>query len=277
MNDGTVREKMFEERLKAIHALSRSVEEESAMGTNREEILAMFDSFLGEDFDPSKRERVIGLQQDLHQGQTSLARQLESGAITSAEYADRFNHLAATVFADCEEVLGRADFETLFGAPRSEMQGYIDKDRFVAWREPAAATPMVPQNAPASKPHPHAGQTVLIVDASKKSRVLLRGALKRAGYRVMAADSGWAALEWLKTRHPDVLVIDIAMPTMSGYELVELLHKRPKTADVRVFMMASEITAITRTEALRVGASEVIMKSIAPEQLVSSINRTLAH
>ena len=277
MNDDNVREKMFEERLHAIHALSQAVQGEPSMDTNRDEMLAMFDSFLGEDFDSSKKESVIRLQQNLHRGQTLLAKQLEHRVITDAEYVDRFNHLVATVFEACENLLGVSNFEALFGAPRSEMQGYINKGTFVASRGHYSGPSKVSLDFFAPKRRHLSDQMVLIVDDSKNYRVQLHGAFERAGYRVLAAESGWVALEMLKTHQPDLMLVDIKMPIMSGYELVDIVHRRPKTAKVQVLMMTSKMTKTTLAEAVCVGASSVFMKPTEPEKLVSNINRSFEH
>ena len=274
MNQDNVRERMFEERLHAIHARSQAVLGESSMDTSRDEMLAMFDSFLGEDFDSSTKESVIGLQQNLNRGQSLLAKQLEQRVLTDAEYVDHFNNLVAIVFEACEKLLGVSNFEALFGAPRAEMQGYLDKDTFVASRGQYSAASKVSVDLLAPNRRDLKNQMVLIVEDSINYRVKLHGALQRAGCNVLQAESGWAALEMLKNHHPDLMLVDIKMPIMSGYELVDIVHRRPKTAKMRVLMMASKMTKTTLAEAVSVGASSVFMKSTKPEELVSNINQS---
>lgn len=238
---------------------------------------AMFDSFLGEDFDSSKRDKVIGLQQNLHRGQNLLAKQLESGVISNIDYVDSFNKLTSTIFEACEAILGTADFENLFGAPRAEMQGYIDKDKFLASSSPSSSNEVGVDDLLEAPHHRLFIPMVLIVDDSEKYRIKLHGALQSAGCRVLQAENGWAALEMLNNHQPDVMLLDIKMSTMSGYELVEIVHRRPKTAKMRVFMLASKVTATTRAEAASVGASSVFVKSGQPEELVSKINSSFNH
>lgn len=244
------------------------------MDTSRDEMLAMFDSFLGEDFDSSTKESVIGLQQNLHRGQSLLAKQLEQRVLTDAEYVDHFNNLVAIVFEACEKLLGVSNFEALFGAPRAEMQGYIDKDTFVASRGQYSTASEFSAGLLAPMRDDLTNQTVLIVEESKKYRVQLHVAFQRAGCHVLQADSSWAALEMLNIHHPDLMLVDIKMPIMSGYELVDIVHRRPETAKMRVLMMASKMTETTLAEAVSVGASSVFMKSTKPEELVSSINQS---
>lgn len=274
MDESNMCERRFEERLHAIHAVERAVEGEASMDTGRAEMLAMFDSFLGEDFDGYKKESVIELQQNLHRGQVLLAKQFEENVLTGEEYVDGFNRLLAAVFEASEEILGISNFEALFGAPRAEMHGYIDKDMFLAAHQKKPAGDIVVNISSMPAVHFGLNQTVLIVDNSERYRERLHSAFENVGCRVLMAENAWVALEVLKSNHPDLMLVDIKMPTMTGYELVEIVHKRPATARMPVLMMASAITNATVVEAKSVGASYVFSKLSRPEEWISEINRS---
>ena len=70
---------------------------------------------------------------------------------------------------------------------------------------------------------------VLIVDDSLKTRRMLRRHLTKAGYEVVEAENGETALEEIKTNLPDVVLLDLMMPGMSGFEVCQRLLKTPRT------------------------------------------------
>ena len=101
------------------------------MDVHHEELQAMVESFLGADYDVEKVRHVFALQDALHQGQASLVGFLTEQVVTPEGYVDQFNQLLRQTFVACEKVLGRQDFECLFGAAPSDLQGYIDKKTFL--------------------------------------------------------------------------------------------------------------------------------------------------
>ena len=132
MSNKIAGETLFSERLGAIHGLSEAARDAASIDTGRAEMLAMFDAFLGENFDASKKERVISMQRKLHRDQALLAKRLEQHDLSAADYVDEFNRRLAAAFDACEATLGAADFEALFGAPPASMAGFIDKPTFLA-------------------------------------------------------------------------------------------------------------------------------------------------
>ena len=128
-------ERAFHDRLVRIHGKqldADSTEGDSSMDVHHEEIQAMVESFLGADYDVEKIQHVFALQDALHQGQASLVGFLTEQAVTPEGYVDQFNQLLLKTFVACEKVLGRQDFERLFGAAPSDLQGYIDKETFLS-------------------------------------------------------------------------------------------------------------------------------------------------
>ena len=99
----------------------------------------------------------------------------------------------------------------------------------------------------ALRPTPSTPATVLVVDDDEQTCALLVGILEPRGYRVETVASGAAALEAVKRRVPDVILTDLLMPEVSGFELVELLAGNPATHDVPVIVL----TAMDLTPAQR--------------------------
>ena len=129
-------EEEFDRRIAAIHGLgdpstSDGTTGESLMDIRHAEFQAMTDVFLGEDFDQTKLRQVEALQIALHSRQAELYRLYEAKKIGSEEYVDSFNTLLEETFKKCEDVLGQEDFLKLFGAPRSQLAGFIDKETFL--------------------------------------------------------------------------------------------------------------------------------------------------
>lgn len=135
MTRGVVEDPMhdFERRVALIHGLGAQaliVIGVPTMDTQTQELRAMFASFLGESYSEEKILRVEALQWHLRNAQAHLARQLERGQLKPAQYVSEFNDLLAACFAKVEGVLGASDFEALFGGPKEEQGGFIDKQAF---------------------------------------------------------------------------------------------------------------------------------------------------
>lgn len=126
----------FYKRINEIHGLDnplgeRSNIEESTMDIRHAEFQAMADVFLGSDFDRSKLRLVESLQAALHDQQTELYGRYETEELDAETYVESFNSLLKDTFAGCEAILGAESFLKLFGVPRSELAGFIDKDAFL--------------------------------------------------------------------------------------------------------------------------------------------------
>lgn len=126
----------FDRRIAAIHGLDRTAHaasniEESAMDIRHAEFQAMTSVFLGDDFDRGKLWLVESLQRALHEQQAELYRLFQTHELAAEEYVESLNALLADTFAACEVILGTENFVKLFGAPRSELAGFIDRDAFL--------------------------------------------------------------------------------------------------------------------------------------------------
>jgi uncharacterized protein (DUF4415 family) len=129
-------EREFDRRIAAIHGLDNSIHhgsniEDSTMDVRHAEFQAMASVFLGDGFDPTKLEQVEDLQIALHKQQAELYQRYDAGQLGAEEYVESFNTSLDETFSKCEAILGREDFLRLFGAPRSDLAGFIDKDAFI--------------------------------------------------------------------------------------------------------------------------------------------------
>ncbi len=117
---------------------------------------------------------------------------------------------------------------------------------------------------------------ILIVDDDQGSRDLYRALLAPFGHEVLEARDGKEGLEQAQRHKPDLVVSDILMPTMNGYEFVSLLRKCPGMENVPVvFHSASFLDKQTRSLGAACGVSHIILKPCDPEQTLRTIHDAL--
>jgi DNA-binding response OmpR family regulator len=118
--------------------------------------------------------------------------------------------------------------------------------------------------------------SILVVDDVVENVHLLSMILKKAGYTVRSAASGRGALEAVAAEQPDLILLDIQMPDLDGYEVCERLRRDPATESVPVIMITahgSESSAKAR--GLRSGANDYLTKPVAPDELLARIETQL--
>lgn len=123
---------------------------------------------------------------------------------------------------------------------------------------------------------PAVAPLVLVADDEQMTTVMLQHILERAGYRVTCVYDGGAALEAAQTVAPDILLLDILMPVLNGFEVLQRLREQPETASLPTIL----ITANAREPAdvakgLRLGADDYIQKPFAPPELLARIESKL--
>jgi chemosensory pili system protein ChpA (sensor histidine kinase/response regulator) len=143
-----------------------------------------------------------------------------------------------------------------------------------AWAMTRAAmvapdVPVVEKAAPAEVLAP----LVLVVDDSLTVRRVTQRLLQREGYRVSLAKDGLEGLEKLGEERPAVLLSDIEMPRMDGFDLVRNLRADPKLADLPVIMITSRIAQKHRDYAAELGVDHYLGKPYAEEDLLSLVAR----
>jgi CheY-like chemotaxis protein len=117
--------------------------------------------------------------------------------------------------------------------------------------------------------------TILIVDDEPDVVTLLERTLQTEGFAVLTAYDGIAALDIAENDHPDLILLDIMMPMMSGYEVCEQLKANPQTKHIPVLCVTSAHGQTNRDNAQRAGAQALIMKPFMTKELVAQINRYL--
>ncbi len=116
---------------------------------------------------------------------------------------------------------------------------------------------------------------ILIVDDEPDVVGLIERTLKVYGFDTLNAYDGIAALDLVSAEKPDLILLDIMMPMMSGYEVCEQIKSNPQTQHIPVVCLSSAHTPDARAHSLRAGAVELITKPFMPAELVAQIRRHL--
>lgn len=119
--------------------------------------------------------------------------------------------------------------------------------------------------------------TILIVDDRRLCRDFLMTLLKYSHHRLLEADDGASALAILKSDRPDLIITDLLMPTMNGYEFVKLIKEDPATAKIPViFYTASFLIEEAKLLAETCGVDCVLFKPCDPQLILDTVSQMLA-
>ena len=113
----------------------------------------------------------------------------------------------------------------------------------------------------------------MVVDDSQSIKKMLEDTLEKAGYIVLSADSGQAALDIINNNNIDLLITDYLMPEMSGVELTKVVRQLPQYKSIPILLLSTESSADEKRLARDAGATGWIVKPFDPEQLISVVER----
>ncbi|HOY70948.1 MAG TPA: response regulator [Methylotenera sp.] len=114
-------------------------------------------------------------------------------------------------------------------------------------------------------------QHILVVDDSATDRFFLTELLQTAGFEVTGADSGEDCLEKVKTAAPDLVLMDVVMPGLTGFQVTRMLTKDATTAHVPVILITGKSQATDLAWALKMGAKACITKPVVSADLLALI------
>jgi class 3 adenylate cyclase len=126
-----------------------------------------------------------------------------------------------------------------------------------------------------TSPRSQPAGTLLVVDDNRVNRLLLGRALEQLGHTVAFAEHGREALEALRQRRFDLVLLDIEMPVMDGYQALEALAADPHLRDIPVVMMSSveEVDSVARC--IEMGAEDYLFKPVNPVLLRARVGASL--
>lgn len=118
-------------------------------------------------------------------------------------------------------------------------------------------------------------QNILVVDDIVANLKLLKGLLQRAHYRVRVQDSGKAALAAVQQKHPDLLLLDIRMPDMDGYEVCSRLQANPNTRHIPIIFISAMHDIEDKIKGFAVGGVDFVTKPFQAEEVLARVSTHL--
>src|SRR5207247_8976340 len=115
----------------------------------------------------------------------------------------------------------------------------------------------------------------LVVDDEPDITGLVSYHLAKAGYRVMTVAAGREALQLARDQRPDLVVLDLMLPVVSGYDVLAELRKREETRDVGVILLTARKEEADRIKGLSLGADDYLAKPFSPQELVLRVRAVL--
>jgi CHASE2 domain-containing sensor protein/nitrogen-specific signal transduction histidine kinase/ActR/RegA family two-component response regulator len=120
-----------------------------------------------------------------------------------------------------------------------------------------------------------AAPTILLVDDDSKHRSVLNTLLQDLGFKLLAAENGVAGLQQAITHRPDLIILDLDMPEMNGFDLIEALQQNDKTSAIAIVVASARVFEEDRLKTLKAGASHFLPKPIEFEALLTVLAKAL--
>lgn len=133
-------------------------------------------------------------------------------------------------------------------------------------REPAVLCTRVPVVS---------GKTILIVDDSADNRDVYGMLLEHFGFTILTANDGWDGVQQARAHRPDLILMDISMPVLDGFEATELLKIDVETQAIPVIAITAHDDRALRTRALDIGFESYLTKPAQPRRILQEIERCL--
>ncbi|WP_275098650.1 response regulator transcription factor [Sedimenticola hydrogenitrophicus] len=118
-------------------------------------------------------------------------------------------------------------------------------------------------------------QHILIVDDEKNIAISVDYLLRREGYEVSVAHDGEEGLRRIRDDRPDLVLLDIMMPKLNGFQVCEAVRQDPELAGVRIVMLTAKGRDAEKEKGLALGADAYITKPFATRELVSQVKALL--
>jgi two-component system, cell cycle response regulator DivK len=119
-------------------------------------------------------------------------------------------------------------------------------------------------------------QTVLIVEDNEDNRIVYSTMLRHFGFAVDEAENGAEGILKARANLPDVILMDIAIPLVDGWEAVQRLKKDPTTAHIPIVALTAHAMPADRERAVQVGCDGYLAKPCEPRAVVEEVRRLLA-
>jgi len=118
-------------------------------------------------------------------------------------------------------------------------------------------------------------QTILIIDDDIDTLKLVGIMLERKGFRILASTTGNKGLQLAKDEHPDLILLDIMIPDIDGYEIARTVRSNSDTETIPIIMFTARSQVDDKVEGLEAGADAYITKPARPRELFAQVNSIL--
>jgi two-component system alkaline phosphatase synthesis response regulator PhoP len=116
---------------------------------------------------------------------------------------------------------------------------------------------------------------VLVVDDNQDAINILSAILKKAGYLVGVAKDGQEALQKISSDIPALILLDVMMPKMDGYEVCKAIKTDPNVSQIPILMISAKTDGISQKRGLELGAADYLMKPIQPNEILRKVRQYL--
>ena len=116
---------------------------------------------------------------------------------------------------------------------------------------------------------------ILVAEDERDIRELIAFTLRFAGFDVALAKNGAEAVDMVEVQDPDLIILDVRMPKMTGYEACRKIKENPRTKGTPVMILSAKGQEVEIQQGLESGADEYILKPFVPDELVAQVKGIL--
>ncbi|OGN97277.1 MAG: hypothetical protein A2Y89_06890 [Chloroflexi bacterium RBG_13_51_18] len=120
------------------------------------------------------------------------------------------------------------------------------------------------------------GKKILIIEDDPATQRLVDYSLKQEGYQIITASNGLEGIRKALGEAPDLIILDVMLPGMDGFEICYRLRSDPSTAKMPILMFSAKAQEIDKDTGIKVGADDYLTKPSAPSDIVNRVEKLLA-
>jgi two-component system, cell cycle response regulator DivK len=119
------------------------------------------------------------------------------------------------------------------------------------------------------------GKTVLLVEDNEDNRIIYSTVLRHVGYQVVEAEDGVQAVALARSARPDLILMDISIPHLDGWEATRILRKDPATQNTPIIALTAHALPDDRQRAVQLGFTAYLAKPVEPRAVLAEVRRWL--
>lgn len=118
-------------------------------------------------------------------------------------------------------------------------------------------------------------EKILVVDDNQDAIAILEATLREAGYPVISAKDGLEAMQTILTDDPALILLDVMMPKMDGFEVCRAVKSNPKFSHIPILMVSANAHPASKDRGLNLGAADYLLKPIQPDEVLRKVRKHL--